>query len=65
VPKDFETGLETARTRHVEAVIFFSSPLVFNLLKQIGELAIAKLLPVISLFPEFPRAGGFLRAEPP
>jgi putative tryptophan/tyrosine transport system substrate-binding protein len=64
VPSDIETALETAKTRHVEAVIFFSSPLVFNNLRQIGELAIAKRLPVVSLFPEFPRVGGFMAYGP-
>jgi putative ABC transport system substrate-binding protein len=61
---DFESALETARTRRAEAGILLSSPLVFNELRQIGELAIAKRLPVISLFPEFPRAGGFMAYGP-
>ena len=60
VPDDFEGALETARTRHVEAGILLSSPLVFLSSKQIGELAIAKRLPLISLFGEFPRNGGLI-----
>ena len=41
-----------------------SSPLVFNFSKQIGEIAIAKRLPLISLFGEFPKAGGFIAYGP-
>ena len=64
VPSDFEGALETARTRHVEAGILLSSPLVFLSSKQIGELAIAKRLPLISLFGEFPKAGGLMAYGP-
>ncbi len=39
---DFEGALEAARTRHVEAGILLSSPLVFVYSKQISELALAK-----------------------
>ena len=64
-PDDFEGAFEVAKTRHAEAGILLSSPLVFVSSKQIGELAIAKRLPLISLFSEFPKAGGLdcLRAE--
>jgi putative ABC transport system substrate-binding protein len=61
---DFEGALEAARTRHVEAGILLSSPLVFLSLKQIGELAIAKRLPLICLFAEFPKEGGFTAYGP-
>src|SRR6516165_9619226 len=50
VADDFERALEAARTKHVEAGILLSSPLVFFASKQIGELAIAQRLPLISLF---------------
>ena len=56
VADDFEQALEAARTRHVEAGILLSSPLVFSTSKQIGELAIAKRLPLTSLFAEFPKS---------
>jgi putative ABC transport system substrate-binding protein len=39
---DFENALEAARTKHVEAGILLSSPLVYVASKQIGELATAK-----------------------
>jgi putative tryptophan/tyrosine transport system substrate-binding protein len=64
VADDFEGALEAARTRHVEAGILLSSPLVFVSSKQISELALAKRLPLISLFGEFPKAGGFIGYGP-
>jgi putative tryptophan/tyrosine transport system substrate-binding protein len=64
VADDFEGALEAARTRHVEAGILLSSPLVFVSSKQISELALAKRLPLISLFGEFPKAGGFIAYGP-
>jgi putative ABC transport system substrate-binding protein len=64
VADDFERALEAARTKHVEGAILLSSPLVFASSKKIGELAIAKRLPLISLFGEFPKAGGFMAYGP-
>jgi putative tryptophan/tyrosine transport system substrate-binding protein len=64
VTDDFERVLEAARTKHVEAGILLSSPLVFVSSRQIGELAIAKRLPLISFFGEFPKAGGFIAYGP-
>ena len=66
VADDFEHALEAARAKHAEAGILLSSPLVFSASKQIGELAIAKRLPLISLFGEFPvpKAGGLIAYGP-
>jgi putative tryptophan/tyrosine transport system substrate-binding protein len=64
VPDDFEGALEAARTRHVEVGVVLLSPLVFSSSKQIGELAIAKRLPLISLLAEFPKAGGLIAYGP-
>jgi putative tryptophan/tyrosine transport system substrate-binding protein len=64
VADDFERTLEVAPTKHAEAGILLSSPLVFLASRQIGELAIAKRLPLISLFGEFPKAGGFIAYGP-
>jgi putative tryptophan/tyrosine transport system substrate-binding protein len=64
VADDFERALETVRTEHVEAGIVLSSPLVFTFAKQIADLAITKRLPLISLFGEFPKAGGFIAYGP-
>ena len=41
-----------------------SSPLAFVAVKQIGELALAKRLPFISLFSEFPKSGGLIGYGP-
>ena len=64
VADDFERVLEAARTKHAEAGILLSSPLIFVSSRQIGELAMAKRLPLISLFGEFPKAGGFIAYGP-
>jgi putative tryptophan/tyrosine transport system substrate-binding protein len=64
VADDFEQAFEAARTRHVDAGILLSSPLVFLASKQIGELALAKRLPLISLFAEFPKSGGLIAYGP-
>ena len=64
VADDLEQALEAARTRHVEAGILLSSPLVIGSSKAIGELALSKRLPLISLFSEFPKPGGLLAYGP-
>jgi len=63
-PADFEGAMDAARARHVDAGILLSSPLVFTCSKQIAELALAKRLPFISLFGEFPKNGGLLAYGP-
>jgi putative ABC transport system substrate-binding protein len=64
VADDFERALDAARTKHAQAGVLLASPLVFVSSRQIGELAIAKRLPLISLFEEFPKAGGFVAYGP-
>jgi putative tryptophan/tyrosine transport system substrate-binding protein len=64
VADDFERALESARTKHAEAGVLVQSPLVFVSLSQIAELALAKRLPLISLFGEFPKVGGFIAYGP-
>jgi putative tryptophan/tyrosine transport system substrate-binding protein len=61
---DFEGALEAATTRHVEPGILLSSPIVFTSSKQISEFALAKRLPLISLFAEFPKSGGLIAYGP-
>jgi putative ABC transport system substrate-binding protein len=63
-PDDLVGALAAATTKHVEAGILLSSPLMFIYSKQIGELALAKRLPLISLFAEFPRSSGFIAYGP-
>jgi putative ABC transport system substrate-binding protein len=62
-PDDIERALETA-TRGVEAGIVLSSPLAFNTSKQFAQLALAKRLPLISLYAEFPKSGGLIAYGP-
>ena len=64
VPDDLHGAIEAARARHVEAGVLLESPLAFTSSKLIGELAIAKRLPLISLFSEFPRNGGLIAYGP-
>jgi len=64
VADDFEGALEDSRTKHVDAGILLSSTLVFVASKQIGEIAIAKRLPLISLFTVFPQSGGLISYGP-
>jgi putative tryptophan/tyrosine transport system substrate-binding protein len=63
-PDEIERALAAAGVRHAEAGILLSSPLVYVYMKQISELAIPKRLPLISVFAEFPRAGGFMAYGP-
>jgi putative ABC transport system substrate-binding protein len=63
-PADFERALEAARTKHVEGGILLSSPLVYVVSEQVGEIAIAKRLPLISLFGVFPKSGGLISYGP-
>jgi hypothetical protein len=64
VPDDFHGAMEAARAWRVEAGILLSSPLVFTSSKLIAELALAKRLPLISLFGEFPKNGGLIAYGP-
>jgi putative ABC transport system substrate-binding protein len=64
VPDDWGRALEAAKAKQVEAGILLSSPLVWNSSKQIGELALANRMPLISLFGEFPRSGGLISYGP-
>jgi putative ABC transport system substrate-binding protein len=64
VPDDWGRSLEAAKLKQVEAGILLSSPLAYISLKQIGELALSERLPLISLFSEFPKAGGLIAYGP-
>jgi putative ABC transport system substrate-binding protein len=64
VPDDLHGAMEAARARNVEAGVLLSSPLVLTSSKLVGELALAKRLPLISLFREFPKNGGLIAYGP-
>ena len=61
---DWARALESAKSRQVEAGILLSSPLVFVTSEQVGTLAVANRLPLISLFAEFAKNGGLLAYGP-
>jgi putative tryptophan/tyrosine transport system substrate-binding protein len=61
---DFAGAMGAARTRHAEAGVLLQSPLVYDHNKQIAELALAKRLPLICLFPDFAKLGGFMAYGP-
>ena len=61
---DFEGAIETAKTRHADAGVLLSSPLVHGQMKHIAELALAKRLPLICLFPQFAGFGGLIAYGP-
>ena len=64
VADDFEQAFEGARAKHAEAGILLSSPLVFVSSKQIGEIALAKRLPLIFILAVFPKSGGLISYGP-
>jgi putative ABC transport system substrate-binding protein len=64
VMDDWARAFETAKSRQVEAGILLSSPFVFLASEQVGKLAVADRLPLISLFSEFPKAGGLIAYGP-
>jgi putative tryptophan/tyrosine transport system substrate-binding protein len=63
-PHDFDRALAAAAAKHLEAGVLLSSPLVFGVGLQIGEIAIADRIALISLFDAFPRAAGFMAYGP-
>ena len=63
-PDDFEGAIEAAKTRHTDAGILLSSPLVYGQMKEIAELARAKQLALICLFPGFSKLGGLISYGP-
>ncbi len=64
VPSDFEGAMGAAKARHVDAGILLSSPLVFVFSNQIVEIALAKRLPLSSMFGVSAKAGGLLAYGP-
>jgi ABC-type uncharacterized transport system substrate-binding protein len=63
-PDEFKSLFEAARAQRAEALIVLSSPVVFQYLKPIGDLARQHRLPSISIFPRFAEAGGLMGYGP-
>jgi len=63
-PKDIEIALEAASRARANAVLLFSSPLVFYHRAEIGAFAVKRRLPALSIFVEFAEAGGLMAYGP-
>ena len=63
-PSDLDGAFNSAKRGGAEAVIMLSSPLISANVRKEAELAILHNLPVITLFPDFARAGGFMAYGP-
>jgi len=63
-PDEFVAALEAARHQRAQALVVLSSPLVFQNLKRIADLALQNRLPAISIFPQFAEAGGLMGYGP-
>jgi putative ABC transport system substrate-binding protein len=61
---DYTAAYAAARERGVDAVILASTPLVPAGAKQIADLALRHKLPSITMFAEFPHAGGLISYGP-
>jgi putative tryptophan/tyrosine transport system substrate-binding protein len=61
---DINYAVERAARAGVNGLVVLTSPLIFNQLSQIADLAAKAHLPTISLFDAFPKAGGFLAYGP-
>jgi ABC-type uncharacterized transport system substrate-binding protein len=61
---DIKDTVDGAARATVDGLVILTSPLIFNQLSQIADLALKARLPTISLFDAFPKAGGFLAYGP-
>jgi putative ABC transport system substrate-binding protein len=63
-PDDFAAGFARIAGARVEALIQFSSPLIFLEAPHVADFAMSKRIPAISLFRVFPEAGGLMSYGP-
>jgi len=63
-PDEFVAALEAARRQRAQALVVLSSPVVFQHLKRLAELALQYRLPAISIFPQFAETGGLMGYGP-
>lgn len=61
---DYAGAFAIAKDRGAGAVLLLSSPLVFANAKELAELSLHHLMPTITMFAEFARAGGLLAYGP-
>jgi putative ABC transport system substrate-binding protein len=63
-PSDLDGAFNSAKRGGADAVVMLSSPLIAANVRKEAELAILHNLPVITLFSDFPRAGGLIAYGP-
>jgi len=63
-PSDLDGAFNSAKRGGADAVVMLSSPLIPPNVRKEAELAILHKLPTITLYSEFPRAGGLISYGP-
>jgi putative ABC transport system substrate-binding protein len=63
-PSDFDGAFSSAKQGGADALVMLSSPLIPPNVRKEAELALVQKLPVITLFSDFPRAGGLISYGP-
>jgi putative ABC transport system substrate-binding protein len=63
-PSDLDGAFDSAKRGGADSLVMLSSPLISANVRQEAELAILHKLPVITLFSDFPRAGGLIAYGP-
>jgi putative ABC transport system substrate-binding protein len=63
-PSDLDGAFNSAKQEGADSLVMLSSPLISANVHKEAELAILHHLPVITLFPDFPRAGGLMAYGP-
>jgi putative ABC transport system substrate-binding protein len=63
-PSDLDGAFNSAKRGSADAVVMLSSPVISANVRKEAELAILHNLPVITLFPDFARAGGLMAYGP-
>jgi putative tryptophan/tyrosine transport system substrate-binding protein len=63
-PSDLDGAFDSAKQGGADALVMLSSPLISANVRKEAELAMLHNLPVITLFPDFARAGGLMAYGP-
>jgi len=61
---EFVGAFDAARRQRAQTLVVLSSPVVFQHLKRLAELALQYRLPAISIFPQFAETGGLMGYGP-
>ena len=62
--EDIDNAIDHATRARIQGVIVLTSPLIFNQLSHIADLALKGRLPMISIFNSFPKVGGLMAYGP-